>query len=53
MIHDHCPVCHHDSLRADFRAPPDHLTDDEYDAWMEDNSDPIGVRCDHCGYEAE
>lgn len=53
MFHDHCPNCHHHTLRAEYVQPPDCLTEEEYEAWLEDRQDdePAGVICDHCGYQ--
>lgn len=55
MYHDHCPLCEHHSLVADCPRPPDHLTEDERELWLEDYEDtrPISVICRHCGYADE
>lgn len=52
MTHGHCPVCHHHSLGPVFLQPPDYLTDEQYDAWVEEHEDdyPVGSECSHCGW---
>lgn len=52
MTHGHCPICHHHSLGPVFLQPPDYLTDEQYNAWVEDHEDdyPVGVECSHCGW---
>lgn len=51
----HCPHCHLLTLEYVYPQPPDYLTDEEYDRWIEDNEDeaPTGIRCVNCGCEED
>lgn len=50
-FYGHCPFCARE-LTATFPQPPEHLSDEDYDAWMDEHQDdaPDGVECLHCGY---
>lgn len=55
-FHDHCPICHADSLRRVYPTPPDYTEEEKAAGVPEEdyeNAEPIGVGCDNCGYEAE